>query len=216
MEIELISFELCPFVQRAVIMLREKQLPFAIKYIDLQQPPAWFLEISPTGKVPLLRWNGEVLFESVVICEFLNESYPPSLHPESALARAKHRAYVEFSSFLLGVQYAASLAKTAEEYAKQRAILQQELAKLETHLNDNAHFDGYEFCLVDVVFAPLFMRLELLDQATPENSLSSLPKMAAWSARLLAMPSVQGSVIPEFKARYVAYFKALGSYFAGA
>lgn len=214
MEIELVSFELCPFVQRAVIMLREKQLAFEIKYIDLQQAPEWFLAISPMGKVPLLRWNGEVLFESAVICEFLNESYPPSFHPESALQRAKHRAYVEFSSFLLGVEYAASLAKTAENYTKQRALLQQELAKLEPQLTADGHFDHCELCLVDVAFAPFFMRLALLDQAMTHYSLASLPKIAAWSTRLLALPSVQGSVIPKFEERYFTYFKAQEAYFA--
>ncbi len=213
MKLELISFELCPFVQRAVIMLRYKEIPFEIQYIDLRQPPAWFLEISPTGKVPVLRCDGEVLFESAVICEFLNESYAPSLHPENALKRAKHRAYIEFSSSLMGILYAASLSKTEAEYTKQRTILQQELAKLEPFLTAEGYFDGYELCLVDVTIAPLLMRLAMLDRAVPLN-LPELPKIKAWSNRLLALPAVQNSVIPEFSTRYFAYFKAQGSYFS--
>lgn len=213
MELELISFELCPFVQRAVIMLRYKEIPFKIQYIDLRQPPAWFLEISPTGKVPVLRCDGEVLFESAVICEFLNESYAPSLHPESALKRAKHRAYIEFSSSLMGMMYATSLSKTEAEYIKQRKMLQQELAKFEPFLTAEGYFEGFELCLVDVTIAPLFMRLALLDHAVPLE-LPELPKIKAWSDRLLALPAVQNSVIPEFTTRYVAHFNAQGSYFA--
>lgn len=212
MKLELISFELCPFVQRAVIMLQYKGIPFEIQYIDLRQPPAWFLEISPTGKVPVLRCDGEVLFESAVICEFLNESYAPSLHPENALKRAKHRAYIEFSSSLMGIMYATSLSKTETEYTEQRTTLQQELAKLEPFLTEEGYFEGYELCLVDVTIAPLFMRLALLDQAVPLN-LPELPKIKMWSNRLLALPAVQNSVIPEFATRYFAYFKAQDSYF---
>ncbi|MBT7766569.1 MAG: glutathione S-transferase family protein, partial [Bdellovibrionales bacterium] len=52
---ELISFKLCPFVQRAVIVLKEHQLDYDINYINLADPPSWFREISPTGKVPLLK-----------------------------------------------------------------------------------------------------------------------------------------------------------------
>jgi len=61
-ELELISFELCPFVQRAVILLRYKKISFKIRYIDLREPPEWFLALSPTGKVPLLRCDDEILF----------------------------------------------------------------------------------------------------------------------------------------------------------
>jgi len=213
-ELELISFELCPFVQRAVILLRYKKISFKIRYIDLREPPEWFLALSPTGKVPLLRCDDEILFESTVICEFLNESYPPSLHPETALRRAKHRAYIEFSSSLMGLLYATSVTRTEAEYIKQRTVLQQELAKLEPHLNTYGYFEGEEFCLVDVTIAPLFMRLALLDQAVPIASLVNLPKLTTWSTRLLAMPCVQNSVIPEFSTRYLAHFKAQAAYFA--
>src|SRR5512143_528618 len=50
----LVSFKLCPFVQRSVIMLKEKHVDFDITYIDLDNPPDWFKAISPFGKVPLL------------------------------------------------------------------------------------------------------------------------------------------------------------------
>ena len=49
MELELISFKICPFVQRSVITLRYKQVPFKITHIALDAPPPWFREISPFG-----------------------------------------------------------------------------------------------------------------------------------------------------------------------
>ena len=70
---ELISFKLCPFVQRSVIVLLEKEAPFDITYIDLSNPPDWFKAISPMGKVPVLKVDDTVLFESAVIMEYLDE-----------------------------------------------------------------------------------------------------------------------------------------------
>ncbi|MGD8643594.1 MAG: glutathione S-transferase N-terminal domain-containing protein, partial [Chromatiales bacterium] len=55
MKLELISFKICPFVQRSVITLRHKGLPYEVTYIELDDPPPWFLEISPFGRVPALR-----------------------------------------------------------------------------------------------------------------------------------------------------------------
>jgi glutathione S-transferase len=51
--------------------------------------------------VPLLRVDGEVLFESAVICEYLDETHGPRLHPDDPLERARHRAWMEFGSSIL-------------------------------------------------------------------------------------------------------------------
>ncbi|MDX1655109.1 MAG: glutathione S-transferase N-terminal domain-containing protein, partial [Candidatus Competibacteraceae bacterium] len=70
-DLQLVSFDLCPFVQRSVIALKEKGAQFEIAYIDLKDPPEWFKKLSPLGKVPLLRVGEEVLFESAAINEYL-------------------------------------------------------------------------------------------------------------------------------------------------
>ena len=74
--LKLISHKLCPYVQRAVIALTEKGVPFERIDIDLANKPDWFLKISPLGKVPVLVVTGNdgkevALFESNVICEYI-------------------------------------------------------------------------------------------------------------------------------------------------
>jgi glutathione S-transferase len=108
-EFTLISHHLCPYVQRAAIALDEKGVAFERVMVDLSDKPGWFQEISPLGKVPLLRVRpGEqedgrdtLLFESAVILEYLEDSQPRPLHPAEPLARARHRAWIEFGSALL-------------------------------------------------------------------------------------------------------------------
>ncbi len=90
----LVSFDLCPYVQRAAIVLAEKGVPFKRVDVDLADKPDWFRAISPLGKVPLLKVGGEVLFESAVIVEYLEETEGPALHPADPLAKAKHRAWM--------------------------------------------------------------------------------------------------------------------------
>src|ERR1700738_3749283 len=99
--LELVSHHLCPYVQRAVIALTEKGAAFRRVYVDLANRPDWFTAISPLGKVPLLRGDDEVLFECAVIGHYLDETITPQLHPAEAVARAKHRAWVEFASATL-------------------------------------------------------------------------------------------------------------------
>ena len=78
----LCSFKTCPWVQRAAIVLRAKQVPYEITYIDRNNRPDWFLAVSPHAKVPvLLNDEKHALFESNAIAEYLEETTAPRLHP---------------------------------------------------------------------------------------------------------------------------------------
>ncbi|HSH89208.1 MAG TPA: glutathione S-transferase family protein, partial [Ramlibacter sp.] len=101
MQLTLISHALCPYVQRAAIVLAEKNALFTRRYVDLSDKPAWFLEVSPLGKTPVLLVGDAPIFESAVICEFLDETLGPRLHPQEALQRARHRGWMEFGSAVL-------------------------------------------------------------------------------------------------------------------
>ena len=75
-KLKLISHRLCPCVQRAVVALSEKGVPFERIDIDLANKPDWFLEISPLGKTPALLVDDTAIFESAVILEYLEETSP--------------------------------------------------------------------------------------------------------------------------------------------
>src|ERR1700704_2990805 len=99
--LKLISHKLCPYVQRAVIALTEKGVTFERIDIDLANKPDWFLQISPLGKTPVLQVGDTAIFESAVILEYLEETQAKPLHPADPLARAEHRAWIEFGSAIL-------------------------------------------------------------------------------------------------------------------
>ncbi|MEW8419906.1 MAG: glutathione S-transferase family protein [Candidatus Thiodiazotropha endolucinida] len=162
MNIKLVSFLLCPFVQRSVILLEKKQIQYQLEYIDLEQPPAWFRRLSPMGKVPLMMINGAVLFESAVILDFLDESFSPRFHPSDNLKRAQHKAWIEFGSSLLVAQHGMALAQDKEAMLEKKDRLEDELRHLLPPLEQGLFGDAVRFSLVDAAYAPLFMRLDLL------------------------------------------------------
>lgn len=209
-QLELISFKLCPFVQRSVITLLEKGHEFQITYINLDAPPQWFKDISPLGKVPVLKVEGEVLFESAVINEYVDEITSPSLHPQNPLIKAKNRAWIEFSSELLMAQFRLGMSQDKSSYETNLKELQEKLQRLESILGEGNFFNGEQFSLVDTAYAPLFMRLELLKQWT--NLDLFLPKIQRWSAALLAKESVKNSVVNEFADLFQMRLKNANSY----
>src|ERR1700752_3164729 len=99
--LKLISHKLCPYVQRAVIALTEKGVPFERIDIDLANKPDWFLKLSPLGKTPVLVVGDKAIFESAVILEYLEETQARPLHPADALDRAENRGWIEVGSPVL-------------------------------------------------------------------------------------------------------------------
>ncbi|MBL0954565.1 MAG: glutathione S-transferase family protein [Leptospira sp.] len=216
----LISFKLCPYVQRSVINLLEKKVDYEIKYIDLANKPDWFLKISPFGRVPALVVGDEVLFESAVINEYLDETNLPSLHPKDPLVKAKHRAWAEFASALLVDQYLWTMSKDEAESNKKRDEILSKFKILEPVLpnpkDGKLFFAGDSKHLVDTAYAPFFMRLDFLKSKGAEFDLvSGFPKIQIWSDTLLSLPSVKNSVLPEVPKEYIEFIKAHNSWLGG-
>ena len=213
MPIELISFKLCPFVQRAAIVLQEKHVPYHTTYIDLKAPPAWFSQISPLGKVPVLRMDDSVLFESAVIAEYLDETHPPALMPQDPLQKAKNRAWIEFASALTGEIYQMLVAKDSKRMSAQIAVIDGLFKHLEQSLNGGPYFNGERFSLVDAAFAPAFKHLSLFDAKKPLVTLyNDYPKLTDWKNNLLCRPSVNQSVVADFAALYQDYLREANSH----
>jgi glutathione S-transferase len=209
----LVSHLLCPYVQRAAIALGEKGVPFERVVIDLASKPQWFLDISPLGKVPLLKvqrpGGGEaVLFESNVICEYLEETLPGTpLHPEDPLTRAEHRAWMEFGSAVLADLWGYETTQDAAVFEQKRLALVAKFERVEAALGAGPYFAGERFSLVDAVFAPVFRYFELFDQISDSHVFDTLPKVDAWRKALAARPSVRNAVVPEYPQHLMEFLK---------
>ncbi len=194
----LISFKVCPFVQRSVILLKEKEVDYDIEFIDVYDPPEWFKKLSPTGKVPVMEVEGTVLFESAVISEYIDEVYPPSLHPLNPLDKAKNRAWIEFTSPLYMGTFNLMMAKTQEEVDAAIEDMDNKLATLEVEKKNQPWFNGEDFSLVDIAMAPYFVRAQFYKKHFNLDLLKDFPRMQQWSEALLARQTVADSVIEGF------------------
>lgn len=202
MKLELISFRLCPFVQSSVIVLLRKGIAHRLRYIDLNDPPDWFRALSPHGKVPLLRvGESEILFEAAAINAFLDEVTPGNLMPADPILRARNRAWIAFADKPLLTSRDLTTVATEQAFEETCTRLKEHLALLEDACAAGPFFNGSDFSLVDATYAPLFMRLALLDEMAPLGYLVARPRLAAWAAALAREAAVADSAGPDFPAR---------------
>lgn len=199
MQLTLISHTLCPYVQRASVVLMEKGVQFTRRDVDLVSKPAWFKAISPLGKTPVLLVGDAPVFESAVICEYLDETLAPRLHPAGALERAQHRAWIEFGSAVLNSIGGYYTAPDAAGLEVRREELRLKFLQLEKVLAEGGPwFAGRHFSIVDAVFGPVFRYFDTFEAAGETGFFDEAPKVRAWRVALASRPSVQQAVQPNY------------------
>jgi glutathione S-transferase len=203
----LCSFKTCPWVQRAAIVLRAKNIDYDITYIDRNNRPDWFLKISPHSKVPVLRiGENDALFESNAIAEYLDETVAPQLHPADPLTRARNRAWTDYVTTFASAISQTAYSDTEEEFTKRAAKIAEVFGKLDEALtkrgNDGLYFNGPKLSLVDAAYAPFLQRYTFMDRLKPLGIIEKFPHLKAWRDALLAAPAVKASTVPNIEAAW--------------
>jgi glutathione S-transferase len=196
--IKLYDFKSSPNCQRVKVVLAEKNLPYEIVPVDLtkkEQKTPEYLKMNPYGKVPVLTDDSTVLYESLVINEYLEEKYPnPPLLPKDPAKKAKGRILVDYGMAHFDSAYQKlrmELMKEAKEQSQPiidgaKSDLKKLLQRFEDELGDQQYLLG-DFSLVDADLIPRFTRLEGFG-VLPD---ASLPRLGKYLERVKARPSVK-------------------------
>jgi glutathione S-transferase len=156
------------------MVLHEKGIDFEVREVDLRNKSEEFLEVSPTGKVPVIVVDGDSLYESNVVIQYLDEvAGGPRLMPEEAKRRAYARIWMFFADaefFVAGVgrDRGFSEERISEAFEKLKTALQE----LEERLQGRAYLA--DEALADVAHAGNLVRLGELGERG-EVSLDEYP-----------------------------------------
>lgn len=204
---KLYSSPICPFVQRVLAVLEAKQLSYEVEYLDLMKLPDWFLELSPNAEVPLLVTDNNVpLFESFAICEYLDESFPPVLHPAEPEKKALHRAWGRQAVTHYLVQCSTQRSASKEILEEKTAEFVRLFDKVEKVLGDGPYFDGEKLSMVDMAWIPILHRSAIIKKHTGFDFLEGVPKVTHWQQSLLQTDVLKNSVPDVFEDYFVQFY----------
>ncbi len=211
-DLELILFDFCPFAQRGVISLQQNQIPHKLTYLDPDNLPDWFADVSPFGKVPILRVNGKTtIFESSVINELVAQLSVSEMLPADPVECSLCRSWIEFGSTLLGQLTGILGVKDEEEFNNARNEFLINLQRLEEQMDGRGpYFTGDSFSLVDSTYAPLFMRMQYLNRHLPLYNVEEYPRISTWATKLLDLDAVKTSTPKVFDDIYAAFIQRRG------
>ena len=180
------------------MVLHEKGIDFEVHEVDLSNKSEDFLNVSPYGKVPVLRVNGTSLYESNIVNEYLDEVYDsPKLMPENPQERASVRSWMAFADdyffpSVYGVRMGLQRGYSEDEIQEAKGKLYDALSRLEYQLEGREYLVG-EYTLADIAHAGNFHRLGVLAKSG-EVTLEKYPKVMVWIGRVESRESYEASV----------------------
>lgn len=209
--LKIVSYVICPFVQRITGLLEAKGVSYEIEYISLKDKPQWFLDIAPNGQVPVLITEDNIaLSESDAIAEYLDDEYP-LLRPEvnKSACRARQRAWVYQASKLYLKQCSHMQSPTQQVFEERQEYLQNQFAKVESFLK--GHTDSQYFCAnvignIDIAWLPLFHRAALVQKHTGMRLFENFPLLQTWADNIMATGLAEKTVHDSFEARFVNFY----------
>ncbi len=208
MQLRLVSHTLCPYAQRIGILLVESGMTFERVNIDLANKPAWFLAISPLGKVPVLEVNERsVLFESNVIAHYLHELSDNTLLSSDIIEKHQQLGWVEVASDLLADIARLYNANKQEQLTAAIQCIERKFLQLEQCLSEKHWFAGSTFTLVDAAFAPALRYFNVLEGLLEHRFFAHFPTIEQWRKRLLQRPSVKAAVSEAYEHELLTFFK---------
>jgi glutathione S-transferase len=144
-----------------------------------------------------------VIFESVVINEYIDEAYPPTLQPKDLLLKAINRSWVEFSNNISLYTFQLTIKEGKIDFESTLEELLDDFDRVEEYLWAEPFFNGKQFSLVDASYAPIFQRLNYLEQIyKPIIEKDRYPRLTNWKDNLLSLKAVKESTVAEIQNLY--------------
>ncbi len=207
-----------PYVARVVLVARVKKLELEPQMPSGGLKSPEYLALNPLGRMPALEHDGQVLVESQVICEYLEELHPePALLPADPLGRARVRALARILDLYVTPESGA-LFRQMNPASRDPAAIEASKGKLATILpvldgmvGAAPHTGPAGISLADCALLPyvLLMRKLVVPVFGVDDPLK-LPAMSKWSQCMGAHP-VAGPFIAEYEAAVDAFLKMLRS-----
>ncbi|XP_026759430.1 pyrimidodiazepine synthase-like isoform X2 [Galleria mellonella] len=179
-----------PYGHRVLLILEAKRAKYEIYKLDPLKLPEWFKEKNPRLKIPVLEIPTEqgdkFLFESVVICDYLDEMYTRNpLHSTDPYVKAQDRLLIErFNELIKGSLecFDTNFAFGSEQIIQTLDIFEKELASRGTN-----YFGGNRPGMLDYMIWPWIERLLLLRCVNAkkfDSKRSLFPNFADWSDQM--------------------------------
>jgi len=189
-KLRLYAMRYCPFAERAMITLSVKEIPHEVVNINLREKPEWLAEKNPNGAVPVVAQNGKIVYDSLLVAEYLDDSYPQHpILPKDPYERAQQKLLVDKLSKLGNA--VTAVYRGLREDPKTVEAITDAVKLFENTLHDD-YFGGKSPSWADYMVWPMVERIhgfnDLVGNKVP---IGNFPKFVAYMERMKSRPEIK-------------------------
>lgn len=195
-QVRLYSMRFCPFAHRARLVLAHNGVEYETVNIHLTKKPEWFQEKNPNEEVPVFEKDGEIVYDSLIVAEYLDGAYgkpATRLIPEDPLRKAHDTMIINYNGSKFVPNYYKVLGTKGAEQ-DHITDLMTALKNLEKILaaRETKFFGGDKPAFIDFMIWPWQERLPVLGKfQTVDVSMTKFPKLKEWQAAMKEVPAVK-------------------------
>lgn len=205
---------LSPFVRKTRVFLAEKGLGYKLDQVNIFPPPDWFKEISPLGRIPVLKDEdvgpNATLPDSSIICAYIERKKPePALYPKDNFSYARALWFEEYADSELAANLGGGvfrpivvnklMGKEPDRAAAQKTIdekLPRCFSYLEKEIGSKQFLVDDKFSIADIATATSFINFAHAGYKPDEKQ---YPNLTRYLKAMHARPSFAACIAEEGK-----------------
>eukprot|EP01063_Lacrimia_lanifica_P002951 TRINITY_DN1159_c1_g2_i1.p2 TRINITY_DN1159_c1_g2~~TRINITY_DN1159_c1_g2_i1.p2 ORF type:complete len:464 (+),score=133.29 TRINITY_DN1159_c1_g2_i1:51-1394(+) len=187
----------CPYCQKIWLFLEEKQIPYEVQKVTMfcyGEKERWYKKIVPSGMLPAIAIDNQLVTESDVILEALEKTFGPLAHPMNAPEVMKNRK-LERGLFRSWCQWLCYPSRSAQEEAMAKRDFENWCSTLEQRMSQTeTNYFGSGFGISDTILAPYIERMQSsLYYFKGWNMREHHPRIDAWFSAMESRPTYRGT-----------------------
>ncbi|XP_052817583.1 pyrimidodiazepine synthase-like [Mya arenaria] len=201
-KMRLYSMQICPYAQRTKMVLLHKGLEHETVFIHLRNKPDWYVEkINPLGEVPAIELDGRVVYDSLIVNDYLDAKYPDNrLNPEDPYQLAQDRMLLERYGGVIKMFYKIFFNFCEDKESVEQTLEALDKFEVEVKKRKTPYLGGEKPMMIDFNVWPHLMRIPLIFYAfVPEVTLDAdrYPSLTSWMNKMEELPVVKETNIEK-------------------
>jgi len=196
--IKIISFKICPCYQRISAILEALNIPYESLFLDLNNIPKWFVDISPEIEPAIQTEAGDYISGLDSVIHYIENQYDTLFQDMNMKYQEDNERWLELANQQYINQCNTQRSRDFDSMLEHGVPFFDGLEQMEKRIGNTPFFQSEKLSQVDIAWLPILHRAHIVKDQTGYDFLAEFPKLRQWQKQLMATDIPTKSVPEDF------------------